>query len=37
MRTAMPLEPWTVCVSVSTSVDEPENQKIVDLQVLPSG
>jgi hypothetical protein len=36
-RTATPLEPWTFCVSVSTSIDEPENQKIVDLQELPSG
>jgi hypothetical protein len=36
-RAATPLEPWTFCVSVSTSIDEPGNQKIVDLQVLPSG
>jgi hypothetical protein len=33
-RTATPLEPWTSCVSVRTSIDEPENQKIVDLQAL---
>jgi hypothetical protein len=33
-RIATPLEPWTFCVSVSTSIEEPENQKIVDLQAL---
>jgi hypothetical protein len=36
-RTATPLAPWTFRVSVSTSIDEPENQKIVDLQELRSG
>ena len=33
-RTATPLEPWTFRVSVSTSIYEPEKQKIVDLQAL---
>jgi hypothetical protein len=34
---ATPLEPWTFRVSVSTSIDEPENQKILDLQELRNG
>jgi len=32
-----PLEPNTVCVSVSTSIGEPGNQKSIDLQAIPSG
>jgi hypothetical protein len=36
-RAATRLEPQTFWVSVSTSIDEPGNEKIVDLQVLPSG